>query len=456
MQSNKANFAVNRVKSKQNNGGMMRLAMINKQILTALLFICFSFNPVFGQKNNDFVIVIDPGHGGKDIGARGVGQNEKDITLDVSLRLARLIEKNHKDVKVILTREDDRFLELWERARVANKNHANLFVSIHCNSANNRSAFGSETYVMGLRRMDENMEVSKRENSVILLEDDQERYQRFDPNDEEAVIAFEIMHSAYLDQSIRFAQLVEGEFVDSGRFSRGVKQNIFHVLRQNASPAVLVELGFISNHDEGTFLATSKGKDKMAEALLSAFSMYKKEYDSKNAPLITEVDDTPKPPETPVAGKTFKVQILVSKNKYAPSDKKFNGITNIEVVQTGEVYKYFFGHTNLVSERDALLDYAKHKGFKDAFVVEVLNDEALTGNQNYRIQFLVSNKRYRERDKEMRGLKDILRVKKGDFMFYYYGSAKTYEESRQLLDYVKSKGFRDAFVVTFDGKRQIN
>jgi len=153
-----------------------------------------------------------------------------------------LIEKNYKDVQVIYTRKTDVFLELWERARIANKNHANLFVSIHCNSAGNKSAYGSETYVMGLRRMEENLEVSKRENSVILLEDNQERYQKFDPNDEEAVIAFEIMHSAYLDQSIKYAGYVEKQQEDVQRQAAQEQQLIPEDIDYDAITSLSIEV----------------------------------------------------------------------------------------------------------------------------------------------------------------------------------------------------------------------
>lgn len=429
----------------------MGLTRICKQILFSVLILTLGSGILTAQKKADFVIVIDAGHGGKDIGARGVVENEKDITLDVALRFGQLIEKNYKDVQVIYTRKTDVFLELWERARISNKNHANLFVSIHCNSAGNKSAYGSETYVMGLRRMEENMEVSKRENSVILLEDNQERYQKFDPNDEEAVILFEIMHSAYLDQSIKYASLVENEFSRGGRSSRGVKQNIFHVLRENASPAVLVELGFISNYDEGTYLSTEKGKQERAESLFQAFKKYKQEYDEKDGRIV--VEEKPKEVEKPVAGLTYKIQILVSKNKYAPSAKQLNGLTDVEVVQAGDLYKYYYGNTNLASERDQLLNYAIKKGFKDAFVVEFVNNEKLIGNQNYRIQFLASDKKYRDRDGKFGGLKDVLRIKKGKTNFYYYGTTKTYEDAQKQLNYVKSRGFRNAIIVVFDGKK---
>ncbi|MGB6083711.1 N-acetylmuramoyl-L-alanine amidase family protein [Moheibacter sp.] len=430
----------------------MRLLRINKQILLAFLFILFSGMNSFAQSKQNFTIVIDPGHGGKDSGARGVVEDEKSIVLDVSLRFGKMIEQNYKDVKVVYTRKTDVFLELWERTQIANRNHANLFVSIHCNAANNRSAYGTETFVMGLSRSQETMDVSKRENSVILLEDNQEKYQKFDPNDPEAVIAFDIMFSAYKDQSLNFAKYVEDEFVRNGRSSRGVKQANFHVLRTNASPAVLVELGFISNQDEGSYLATEQGKQKMTQSLFEAFEKFKKEFDRKTRP---QEDEKPKEVEKPVAGKTYKIQILVSKNKYGPSATQLNGLTGVEVVQVGDVYKYYYGNTNLASERDELLAYAKRKGFKDAFVAEFVNNEKLQGNQNYRIQFLASNKRYRDRDNKFGGLKNVLRVKKGNMNLYFYGSTKTYEEALKDLKTAQDRGFKSAFIVTFEGEKLI-
>lgn len=430
----------------------MRLVRINKQILLVFIFILFSGMNSFAQTKQNFTIVIDPGHGGKDSGARGVVEDEKSIVLDVSLRFGKMIEQNYKDVKVVYTRKTDVFLELWERTQIANRNHANLFVSIHCNAANNRSAYGTETFVMGLSRSQETMDVSKRENSVILLEDNQEKYQKFDPNDPEAVIAFDIMFSAYKDQSLNFAKYVEDEFVRNGRSSRGVKQANFHVLRTNASPAVLVELGFISNQDEGSYLATEQGKQKMTQSLFEAFEKFKKEFDRKTRP---QEDEKPKEVEKPVAGKTYKIQILVSKNKYGPSATQLNGLTGVEVVQVGDVYKYYYGNTNLASERDELLAYAKRKGFKDAFVAEFVNNEKLQGNQNYRIQFLASNKRYRDRDNKFGGLKNVLRVKKGNMNLYFYGSTKTYEEALKDLKTAQDRGFKSAFIVTFEGEKLI-
>lgn len=434
----------------------MRLTMINKQIFFSTLFFLLFIGNSFAQKKQNFVLVIDAGHGGKDSGAKGVVENEKDIVLDVTMRLGKQIEKKYKDVKVIYTRTTDVFLELYERTAIANRNHANLFMSIHCNSARNNTAYGTETFVMGFSRMKDNIEVSQRENSVILLEEDQERYQKFDPNDPEAVIAFEIMHAAYQDQSIRFAQFVENEFVRNNRSSRGVKQGNLHVLRENASPSVLIELGFINNYDEGTYLASERGKEEMTEALLRAFDKYKKEYDSKSG--ITaeeEVVVKPKEVEKPVPGKTFKIQFLVSKNKYSASAAQLKGLTGVEIVQMGETYKYYYGNTNMASERDELLEFVKRKGFKDAFVAEFTNNEKLKGKQNYRIQFLTSNQKYRDRDQKFAGLKNVLRIKDGKLFKYFHGSVKTYDEAQKILDDVQKKGFKNAFVVTFDGEKII-
>ncbi len=431
----------------------MRISRINKQILLSFLFIVFLSIPLQAQKKQSFTIVIDAGHGGKDSGARGVVEDEKHIVLDVATRLGKLIEQKHQDVKVIYTRKTDVFLELWERTQIANHNHANLFISIHCNSASNRSAYGTETFVMGLGRSGETMDVAKRENSVILLEDNQEKYQKFDPNDPEAVIAFDIMFSAFKDQSLDYARLVEEEFVKNGRSSRGVKQANFHVLRTNASPSVLVELGFISNQDEGNFLGSEYGKQKAAESLFTAFEKFKKEYDRKTLP---QEEEKPKEIEKPVPGKTFKIQILVSKNKYGPSAKQLNGLTGVEVVQVGDLYKYYYGNTNLASERDELLAYVKRKGFNDAFVAEFVNNEKLQGSQNYRIQFLASNKKYRDRDNKFGGLKNVLRVKKGNMHLYFYGSSKTYEEAKKDLKLAQDKGFKSAIIVTFDGEKLID
>lgn len=434
----------------------MSLKMINiqKYLFFAMMLVFSTIS--FAQKKQNFVIVIDAGHGGKDVGARGVADLEKNIALDVALRFGNLIEKNHKDVKVVWTRKTDVFLELWERTRISNDNHANLFVSVHCNSATNSSATGTETFVMGLKKSNETDEVSRRENSVVFLEKDQEKYEKFDPNDPEAVIAFEIMNAAYKEQSIRFADLVEKNFVNKDlRKSRGVKQANFHVLRGNASPSVLVELGFVSNYDEGTFLASEEGKQKTAETLYESFKQFKKEFDRRSG---IEDEPAPKPTpkvEKPVEGKKLKVKVMESKIKFSATSPQLRGLTDLDVIQEGENYVYYYGETDLQSRADDLLNTVKRKGFSGAKIVEFETNKKLEGGKNYRVQFMTSNKKYKDRDDKFNGLTNVLRVKEGSLQKYYFGADKTIETAQKTLKEVQDKGFRNAFIVTFNGENPL-
>lgn len=432
----------------------MRLKMINTQrylfFIMMVLFSTFSL----AQKKTNFVVVLDAGHGGKDAGARGVIDYEKNIVLDVVLRFGGMIEKNHPDVKVIYTRKSDIFLELWERTRISNDNHANLFVSIHCNSAKNTSAFGTESFVMGLNKMDVTDEVSRRENSVIFLEKDQEKYEKFNPNDPEAVIAFEIMNAAYKEQSIRFADLVEKKFVnDQGRKSRGVKQANFHVLRGNAAPSILVELGFISNQEEGTYLASEEGKQASTESLYKAFKEYKSEFDRRSGiSLESEKPKEVKSIDKPMEGKVLKIKFLETTLKYSNTSPQLKGLTDVEIVQDGSKFVYYYGNTNLQSRADELLNVVKRKGFDKASIVEFDLNKKLEGEKNYRILFMSSNKKYKEKEDRFNGLSNVLRVKNGSVFNYYYGAEKTLDSADKVLSEVQKKGFRNAFVVTFNGE----
>lgn len=228
-----------------------------------------------------FTIVIDPGHGGRDCGARGFFSNEKDINLKVALELGRLLERNNPDVTVLYTRKTDVFLALDERARIANKAKADLFVSIHTNSTAagraGTTAHGTETYTLGMHRAAENLEVAKRENSVISLESDyQERYEGFDPKSSESYIIFELMQDDYMKQSVRFADLVQNQFQRyAGRLNKGVFQAGFLVLRAISMPSALIELGFINNRAEEIFLNSADGIAKMSRSIYNAVVQYK-------------------------------------------------------------------------------------------------------------------------------------------------------------------------------------
>jgi N-acetylmuramoyl-L-alanine amidase len=230
------------------------------------------------------VVVIDAGHGGKDHGTSGKISKEKDVALKIALKLGGYIEKNFPAVKVIYTRKDDRYLALDERAAIANKAKADLFICIHANANYNVRAFGTETYVMGLHKDESNLSVAKRENSVILMDENyHERYEGFDPNSPESYILFTLTQSAYQESSLRFAQFVEEQFKDRvGRVSRGVKQAGFVVLWRTTMPSVLIETGFLSNSPEEKFLASAEGQDLIASGIYRAFKEYKSEVDSIN------------------------------------------------------------------------------------------------------------------------------------------------------------------------------
>jgi len=230
------------------------------------------------------VVVIDAGHGGKDPGNNGKHSREKEIALKISLKLGQYIEKNMPDVKVIYTRKDDRYLALDERAEIANKNKADLFICIHANSHTTSKAYGTETFAMGMHVDDRNLEVAKRENSVILMDENyKERYEGFDPNSPESYILFTLTQSAYQESSLSFAKKVEAQFKNrAGRFSRGVKQAGFVVLWRTTMPAVLIEAGFLSNAEEEKFLMTENGQDLIASGIYRAFKEYKSEVESIN------------------------------------------------------------------------------------------------------------------------------------------------------------------------------
>lgn len=228
-----------------------------------------------------FTIVIDAGHGGKDTGALGIRCQEKTINLNVALELGRLIEQNCQDVKVIYTRKTDVFVELNERARIANRNKADLFISIHTNSTaagtKGTTVQGTETYTLGMHRAAENLAVAKRENSVITMESNyEEKYEGFDPRSSESYIIFELMQDINMSSSVRFAKNVQSQFATTAaRKDKGVYQAGFLVLRETSMPSALIELGYINNRNEEAFLASSDGVCKMARSIYNAFLNYK-------------------------------------------------------------------------------------------------------------------------------------------------------------------------------------
>lgn len=253
--------------------------------LTALLCVPFELQAdveasTDGIDATTFTLVIDAGHGGHDSGAVGSVAKEKTINLNVALALGKLIESNCPDVKVIYTRKTDVFVALQERANIANRNKADLFISIHTNAvaSNKGSVYGAETYTLGMHRASENLEVAKRENSVITMETDYKtKYQGFDPNKAESYIIFELMQDKHMAQSVKLAKAIQQQYTSTGRKNKGVHQAGFLVLRQTSMPSVLTELGFISNPNEEAFLNSTDGVNKLARSIYDGFRNYRKQ-----------------------------------------------------------------------------------------------------------------------------------------------------------------------------------
>ena len=240
-----------------------------------------------------FTLVIDPGHGGKDAGAPGKMSYEKDINLKVALAFGRYVEKNCADVKVLYTRKTDVFVELIDRANFANKNKADLFISIHTNALEGgRISRGLETYTLGMHRAADNLNVAKRENSVILYEKNyKQSYAGFDPKSAESYIMFELMQDKHMANSVEMAKLIQSEVcAQSGRVNKGIHQAGFLVLRETSMPSCLIELGFITTPDEEQFLNTQEGQDKMGKGIYNAFVKYKKKYGNSK---LSANDDRP-------------------------------------------------------------------------------------------------------------------------------------------------------------------
>ncbi|WP_299100444.1 N-acetylmuramoyl-L-alanine amidase [uncultured Winogradskyella sp.] len=343
-------------------------------VFLLLLFInsLTSYSQLHAQ-DDKFVVVLDAGHGGHDSGNVGNGHSEKDIALKVTLEVGKSLAKN-PDIKVIYTRKTDVFVELHERANIANKADADLFVSIHCN-AHSSQASGTETFVLGEKNTNRNFEVAKRENEVIFLEENfEEHYEGFDPNSIESGIALTIEQEIYVEQSIILARKIEDNFIGKAkRKSRGLKQASLLVIRNTYMPSVLVEVGFLTNKKEGSYLNTKAGQTKMASAIKTAIIDYKEELDlnvGSHLSIANKEVTTPTEEETPqiIEGITFKVQIAASSKQLEPKSYNFKGLSEITRDKAGNIFKYYSGKTSDYNKIQNLLSKAR-KEYSGAFIV---------------------------------------------------------------------------------------
>jgi N-acetylmuramoyl-L-alanine amidase len=320
-------------------------------------------------------VVIDAGHGGKDPGCHGGYSNEKDVCLSMALKLGKLIQESFPDIKVKYTRETDVFVELIERANIANRANADLFICIHANAGSN-VAYGTETYVLGLHRTESQKKVMERENSIISLEDDQgAKYKEFDLTPD-AMIAIQLQQNVNLNNAIKFASALQKEFNNIGRYDRGVKQAGFLVLYKTAMPSVLIETGFLTNPKEEGFIGKTEGQDKMANAMFKAFSAYKLAFEGKTSTNPSVSLDTSKVIEKdtnsskiPSNEVFFSVQIVSSADRLDLTSPKFKGEQVHEYFQDN-LYKYYTGI--FVKDLEGAKKHKssmQEKGFSSAFVI---------------------------------------------------------------------------------------
>lgn len=354
-----------------------------------MFFFVLSFlflNPFVSNSQNDkFIVVLDAGHGGNDPGNIGNGYREKNIALKVVQEIQAELQKV-EGIKVILTRDKDILINLWKRGEIANKAKANLFVSIHCDS-HTSNAYGAGTFVLGLHANKRNFEVAKRENAVISLEENfKERYEGFDPNSEESVLGLTLLQEENLDKSFSLAADIQQNFSQSlKRKNRGVKQAGFVVLHQTYMPSVLIELGFLTNKNEGKFLNSKIGQQKMAKEIARSIKKYYHQLKANTVALTIEkstpqlIKDVGFSAETKSKEEViFKIQIASSKNKILVKSYNFKGLKNVQRVKVGSYYKYYYGITTSFKEVKNSLLKVKKKGYSDAYVAAFKNGEKVS------------------------------------------------------------------------------
>lgn len=366
----------------------MRTNLFPLLVLFALGILLTGFSPdkeAFSREK--FVVVLDAGHGGEDSGNRGNGYYEKNIALNIVLRIGAELEKL-PDVEVIYTRKTDVFVTLAGRAEIANRADADLFISVHCN-AHNSQASGTETFVLGLHRNEDNLKVAMRENSVIFLEEDYEAtYDGFNPNSPESYIGLTLMQEEYLDQSILLADFIQKKFTnDLRRKNRGVKQAGFLVLRQTYMPSVLIETGFLSNNEEGAYLNSRSGQERISDAIVKAVADYKSKI---NLDVLEDLEQSPavdiqvtamEPQDEIYEDVIFRVQLAATSKKLEPSARNFKGLRDVSRFREGKLFKYYYGGTSSYMKIQELHEEARSKGYPTSYVVAFRNGEKISVNE---------------------------------------------------------------------------
>ena len=450
-------------------------------LLVMVAVLCFTSNA-----SAKFVLVIDAGHGGRDAGAVGKVAKEKNINLNVALSFGRMVENNCPDVKVVYTRKTDVFIPLYERARIANRNNADLFVSIHTNAVpKGRRVMGMETYTLGMHRAADNLDVAKRENSVILIESDYERhYEGFDPNSSESYIIFELMQGKNMSQSVEMARLVQKHAcAQTSRRNMGVKQAGFLVLRETSMPGCLIELGFISTPEEERYLNSKAGVDAYARGIYQAFVNYKRQLARGSA----VVEKTPEPiqetvrevpavaqpvKQTPVVAQPVKQTPVVTQPvKQAPvvtQPVKQTQVVAQPVVKSEKEPDSLVGQKSSASMNDTVVKV--DMPVKDSIVVDQKPAEVVqqpTAQQAaqpvsvadnrpmFKIQLASMSRRLNVTDKAFKGLQNVECYEEGGLYKYTYGASYDYNEINRIRKEIAAK-FPNAFIIAFKGNQKVN
>ena len=382
-------------------------------ILLALPLTSFNKNDTEVQSKDKFVVVLDAGHGGHDPGNIGNGYLEKKIALAIVLNVGKQLEK-HQDIKVVYTRDDDTFVDLFERGEIANKANADLFVSVHCN-AHSSDAYGTETYVLGLHANRQNFEVAKKENSVIYLEDNYEqRYAEYDINSPESVIGLTIMQEEFLDQSIQLGKKLQDNFTKQlKRKDRKVKQAGFIVLHQTFMPSVLVEAGFLTNKSEGSYLNSKSGQEEMGSAIAKAVLAYKEEMG-----LTTSIS-------VPEAQKIEDVEVVDNVKEETPK----------EIIKETTVEK------ELVKQE---INTAASSESEKEIVVESKDTDVV-----FKVQLMASGKAIPLRPDNFNGLDQLSKEPYKNMFRYMYGNANNYEAAKRLKNDADAKGYTTSYIVAY-------
>ncbi len=405
------------------------LKRIELLLILSVAFLLSSFTARFAPFKGVKTVVIDAGHGGKDPGCHGVKFKEKDIALAVSLKLGKYLEENFPEIKVIYTRKTDVFIELNERANIANKANADLFICIHCNASVNKDACGSETYIMGLHKTKGNLDVAKRENSSILMEDDYKKnYDGFDPNSDEALIIFSMYQNVFLEQSLSLASKIQKYYKEkANRKDKEVKQAGFLVLWKTKMPSLLTEIGFLTNPEEEKFLGSVRGQDYVATSLFLAFRDYKNELEGANKKYNDALQNKEpyKPsPEDTVESKEVAAPVIIEEKRVEP----------------------------VIQPKMDSVDVKK----KDEAIVPKKKDPIIVSDTVFfRVQFMSSDKKVEMGSEKFKGMKEIIEYDEGGTYKYTSGNYVLLNPATGLQKEIREKGYRDAFVVAFRAGKRI-